>query len=183
MAALPSTTPQIAKDHPQIVNFAGLIFSSCICFAAAYYSHWTRIWLFSGTVVENLILLFGPASSHAPIPAWVLLFGLNIAFAIASTSWLLLYVYAVGCWILVALSCLVQYAAVSSWSRARLRRLSEHLHLYRDKVAFLRMPTILLDFEVGGQFTLQAIAVSILELRVEIVGIAVSKWLSTTPGV
>jgi len=131
-----------------------------------------RGYFLSGCAVETLLLVLGPPK-HWTVPKYTLLVVLNVAWALAATSWLFHLVFTAGCWILVLLTSILQYAVVSSFTRARLRSSMKYAHFTRDKVAFFAIPTLKLDTGITGLVTVRGITVSLLDMVVELHGIEV----------
>jgi hypothetical protein len=135
---------------------------------------WVHGWLTSGCAVQSLLLLTGPAE-HWTVSRYTLLAGLNAAYFLASTSWLFHLAFAAVCWPLVVVTCIVQYATVSSFTRNRLRSWLKLMHFYRDKVAFFYLPSLVIDTELDGLVTIRGITFSILDLTIELHGIEVGE--------
>ena len=135
---------------------------------------WVRGWLTSGCAVESLLLLTGP-TEHWTVSRYTLLAGLNAAYFLASTSWLFHLAFAAVCWPLVVVTCIVQYATVSSFTRNRLRSWLKLMHFYRDKVAFFYLPSLVIDTELDGLVTIRGITFSILDMTIELHGIEVGE--------
>ena len=95
---------------------------------------WVGSWVISGCALETL-LLWTSSTDHFSISNYLLVTSLNALYLLASTSWLFCLLFAAACWPLVALTCLVQYALVSSIMRDKLRRTLTNVHFHRDKVA------------------------------------------------
>lgn len=147
-------------------ELAWLFLSALVVCALAFVYGWIRSWLFSGSAVETLLLLFGPLLQTV-VPPWVLLLCLNAIYAVASTSWLLHIVFAVLCWPLVAATSIAQYVLISSFTRAKLRWLLHQMHFYRDKVAFFSFPVLIIDADISGFVAVQGVTASLLNLSVE----------------
>lgn len=144
-------------------------------FSLGLIASWVRSWLTSGAALETCLLLAGPNHDWS-ISRYALLVGLNIAYLLASTSWLFYWVFATVCWPLIAVTCILQYATVSSFTRGRLRWLLKHAHFYRDKVAFFGLPSLVFDKDVDGMMTIRGITVSILDMSVELHGIEIGEY-------
>jgi hypothetical protein len=143
-----------------------LFLSALAVCALAFISGWVRSWLFSGSAVETLLVLFGPLLQSA-VPPWVLVLCLNAIYAVASTSWLLHIVFSVLCWPLVVATSIAQYVLISSFTRAKLRWLLHQMHFYRDKVAFFAFPVLIIDADISGFVAVQGVTASLLSLSVE----------------
>jgi hypothetical protein len=134
--------------------------------ALAFISGWVRSWLFSGSAVESLLILFGPLLQTV-VPPWALVLCLNTIYAVASTSWLLHIVFTVLCWPLVVATSIAQYVLISSFTRAKLRWLLHQMHFYQDKVAFFAFPVLIIDADLSGFVAVQGVTASLLNLSVE----------------
>ena len=113
--------------------------SSWTSFPHALIASWMYGWLTSGCAAESFLLLTGPAE-HWSVSRYTLLAALNAAYLLASTSWLFHLAFAAVCWPLFLVTCIVQYATVSSFARNRLRSWLKYMHFYRDKIAFFYLP-------------------------------------------
>ncbi|KAM0721802.1 hypothetical protein Q7P37_002727 [Cladosporium fusiforme] len=143
-----------------------------ITFSLALASSGPRGWLYSGCAIESLLLLFGPPQ-HWSISRYGLLSYLHVFYAFASTSWLFHAIFTFFCWPLILATCLAQHAALSSFTRGRLRSLMKFAHFYRDKVAFFGLPSLVFDSGVDGLMTIRGITVSILDLNIQLHGIEI----------
>lgn len=146
-----------------------------IAFTLSLVFSWLRGWFYAGSGIESLLLLYGPPR-HWSFSRYTLLLYLNVAYAIASTSWLFRAVFALSCWPLVLATCLVQYAAVSSFTRGRLRSLLKFVHFYQDRIAFFGLPSLVFDSGINGLMTIRGITFSILDLKLELHGIEIGMW-------
>jgi hypothetical protein len=135
-------------------------------------SSWVGSWLISGCALETLLLLT-TSREHFPISNGLLATCLNAAYLVASTSWLFCLLFAAACWPLIALTCHVQYASVSSYTRAKLRRTLRNVHFYRDRVALFYTPSLVIDSGLDGMVTVRGVTISLLDLSVELHGIEI----------
>lgn len=147
-----------------------------LTFSLAVIVSWIRSWLISGAALESFLLLTGP-EQHWSVSRYSLLAGLNTAYVLASTSWLFHLAFATLCWPLVAITCIVQYAAVSSFTRGRLRWLLKIVHFYRDKVAFFGLPSLVIDKDLDGMMTIRGVTLNMLDVSIELHGIEIGKCL------
>ncbi|GAB7326165.1 hypothetical protein MBLNU13_g10170t1 [Cladosporium sp. NU13] len=147
-------------------ELAWLLLSYLAVCALAFISGWVRSWLFSGSVVESLLILFGPLLQSV-VPPWVLVLCLNAIYAVASTSWLLRVIFAVLCWPLVVATSIAQYVLISSFTRAKLRWLLRQVHFYRDKMAFFAFPVLIIDADISGFVAVEGVTASLLSLSIE----------------
>lgn len=136
-------------------------------------SSWLGSWLLSGCAVETILLF--TSSTELFVSNYLLITFLNAAYLLASTSWLFFLLFAAGCWPLIGLTCLVQYDAVSSYTRGTLRRTLKNLHFYRDQVALFYLPSLVIDMGLDGLVTLRGITISLLDLTLELHGLEVGK--------
>lgn len=141
-------------------------------FPLALIASWIQGWLTSGCAAESFLLLSGPAE-HWSVSRYTLLAALNAAHLLASTSWLFHPAFAAICWPLVVVTCIVQYATVSSFARKRFRSWLKYMHFYRDKIAFFYLPSLVIDTDLDGLVTIRGITFSILDLTIELHGIEV----------
>jgi len=147
-------------------ELAWLFVSALAVCALAFISGWVRSWLFSGSAVETLLLLFGPLLQTV-VPPWVLVLCLNAIYAVASTSWLLHIVFTALCWPLVVATSIGQYALISSFTRGNLRWLLHQMHFYQDKVAFFSFPVLIIDADITGFVAVEGVTASLLTLSIE----------------
>ena len=161
-----------------MTNFANQTFglqpppNSWTAFPLALIVSWMHGWLTSGCAAESFLLLTGPAE-HWSISRYTLLAALNAAYLLASTSWLFHLAFAAVCWPLVVVTCIVQYATVSSFTRSRLRSWLQYMHFYRDKVAFFSLPSLVIDIDLDGLVTIRGVTFSILDMTIELHGIEI----------
>jgi hypothetical protein len=135
---------------------------------------WAKRWVVSGAAIESLIVIcgYGQGSRIFPaIPLWTLLATLNLVYAIASTSWLLYIGFAVACYPIIGITCLVQFATVADMARRGLRKLLSELHFTRDKIAFFNLPALEIDVDVNGLLVLRGITISLSSLTIVVNGI------------
>jgi len=158
----------MATTIPKTPDFSltWLVLSAGTIGVLPFISNWTNNWICSGSAIESLLLLFGPPL-QADVPSWVFVLGLNAIYAVASTSWLLHIIFASTCWFLVVATSIAQYAAISSFTRGRLRRLLHQVHFHGDKVAFFDFPVLIIDSGISGFVAVHGVTVSLLTLSVE----------------
>jgi hypothetical protein len=148
--------------------------NSRMALSLALIASWIRSWLTSGCAVESLLLLAGPAERYS-VHRYTLLAALNAAYLVVSTSWLFTLAFAAVCWPLVIVTCIVQFAVVSSFTRRGLRSWLKLMHFYRDKVAFFHLPSLVIDTDLDGLVTVRGLTFSILDLSIELHGIEVGE--------
>lgn len=140
----------------------------------ALIASWIRSWATSGCAVETLLLLTGSEDQYS-VPRAASLVLLNATYFLASTSWLFHWAFAAVCWPLIVITCIVQYAAVSSFTRGRLRSWLKLAHFYRDKVAFFHLPSLVIDNRLDGLVTIRGLTFSVLDLSIQLHGIEVGQ--------
>lgn len=151
--------------------------SLCATCALALFSDWAFYWLSSGCALESLLILFNPAGAETlqgDVSTGAFLLCLNTFYAVAATSWLLHIIFTAVCWPLVLATCIAQYAAISSFTRGKLRWLLNRLHFFRDKVAFFDFPTLIIDAGLEGFVALQGLTISLLTLSLDFHGVEIS---------
>lgn len=103
---------------------------------------------------------------------------INLAYAVASTSWLLYWVFTAVCYPAIYITCLFQYEAVGGISRWMLRALLKQLHFIDDKIALFDIPALEIDTEVAGLLVLRGVSVSLSTLSLTVHGVEVGIKLS-----
>ena len=103
---------------------------------------------------------------------------LHLIYAIASTSWLLYWVFAALCYLSIFLTCLFQYQIVGDFVRKKSRFLLKQLHFIDDKIAFFHIPALEIDTEVDGLMVLRGITFSLSTLSFTVHGVEVGIKLS-----
>ena len=166
---MPATSSSLGGE------LAWLFLSALAVCALAFVFGWVRSWLFSGSAVESLLILFGPLLQTV-VPPWALVLCLNAIYAVASTSWLLHIVFTIFCWPLVVATSIAQYVLISSFTRGKLRWLLHQMHFYQDKVAFFAFPVLIIDADISGFVAVQGVTVSLLNLSVEFHSIDIGKY-------
>ncbi|KAJ6784390.1 hypothetical protein PWT90_05070 [Aphanocladium album] len=142
---------------------------------------WAWRWTLSGAPVLTLLLLHGDNSGHRVLAfchIWTLLTTINLAYAVASTSWLLYWVFTALCYPLIYIACLFQYKIFGSITRWMLRAFLKQLHFVDDKIALFDIPALEIDTEVDGLLVLRGITVSLSTLSFIVHGVEVGIKLS-----
>ncbi|OBT68763.1 hypothetical protein VE03_02058 [Pseudogymnoascus sp. 23342-1-I1] len=142
---------------------------------------WPRRWLFSGAPVLQFFILHGNSRGDRILPLtglWSMFTTLHLIYAIASTSWLLYWVFAVLCYMSIFVTCLFQYQMVGDFVRKKSRFLLKQLHFIDDKIAFFHIPALEIDTEVDGLMVLRGITFSLSTLSFTINGVEVGIKLS-----
>ncbi|KAL3419437.1 hypothetical protein PVAG01_09659 [Phlyctema vagabunda] len=143
--------------------------------------HWPRRWLISGAPILQFFLLLGVSNGYRVLPffsLWSLFTTLNLLYAIAATSWLLYWVFAVGCYQAIFLTCLFQFSIVGRIARRYLRLVLKQLQFIDDKVAFFDIPALEIDTEVDGLMVIRGITFSLSKLSITAHGVEVGIKLS-----
>lgn len=172
-----TTTPN--SLYRSTFSLTSLVLGAGAIGALPFFSNWTNNWICSGAAIESLLLFFGPPL-QADVPSWVFALGLNAIYAVASTSWLLRISFASTCWLLIIATSIAQYAAISRFTRGRLRRLLHQVHFHQDKVAFFDFPVLIIDSEMSGFVAVHGVTVSLLTLSVEFHSIDLSMYTIRT---
>ncbi|KFY89334.1 hypothetical protein V500_05779 [Pseudogymnoascus sp. VKM F-4518 (FW-2643)] len=142
---------------------------------------WPRRWLLSGAPVLQFFILHGNSRGDRILPLtglWSMFTTLHLIYAIASTSWLLYWVFAVLCYLSIFLTCLFQYQIVGDFVRKKSRFLLKQLHFIDDKIAFFHIPALEIDTEVDGLMVLRGITFSLSTLSFTVHGVEVGIKLS-----
>ncbi|KAG6038227.1 hypothetical protein E4U41_004420 [Claviceps citrina] len=170
---------QTARMSPLKKSWPAIFAATTILVLALF--QWARRWAISGAPVLTLFILEGEAKGNRILPfahVWQLFTTINLAYAIASTSWLLYWVFAALCYPSIFITCLFQFPAVSAVTRNFLRVFIAQLHFIGDKVAFFNIPALEIDTEVGGLMVLRGITFSLSTLSFEVHGVEVGVKLS-----
>lgn len=138
---------------------------------------WARNWLISGAPLLSYSILLGKSARHRSlpfIPLWTFLTTLNLAYAVAATSWLLYWAFTAICYPLILLSCLFQFEPVTKFARRRLKQLLKGSHIFSDKIALFNIPALEIDTEVDGLFVIRGITLSFSSLSITAHGVEVA---------
>ena len=142
---------------------------------------WAWNWLISGAPVLTYSLLLGEANGYRilPIvPLWAFLLSIHGTYAVAATSWLLYWVFLLGCYQMIWISCIFQFDRVSNLLRRGLRAILGPLEFVRDKVALFDLPALEIDTEVDGLFVMRGVTISLSSLTIVAHGVEVGIKLS-----
>ena len=99
-------------------------------------------------------------------------------YAVASTSWLLYWVFAALCYPAIILACIFQFSYISDALRKTLRKALKQLQFLNDKIAFFDIPALEIDTEVDGLMVLCGITFSLSTLSFVVHGVEVGIKLS-----
>lgn len=151
------------------------IFAAIVVVAVGSLSGGAR-WLISGAPILTYCLLLGASYGHRVLPyigLWTLIATLNLIYAIAATSWLIYWIYAVCCYPMVFVVCLCQFDFCARHVRKRLRSLLRHSHFLSDKIAFFDLPAMEIDTDVDGLLVIRGITFHLSSLTVVAHGVEV----------
>ncbi|KAB9006553.1 hypothetical protein FH972_026907 [Carpinus fangiana] len=136
-------------------------------------------WILSGTPLLTVSLIIaGRDRIFQFVPLWTLVLLLNLAYAIASTSWLFSWLFAAISYPTLFISCISQFAIVSRVLKHILRALLKNLHFTSDKIAFFNIPALEIDRDVDGLMVVRGITLSFSTLTVFAHGVEVGIKLS-----
>lgn len=138
-------------------------------------------WVLSGAPILTYFILLGASKGYriVPfIPLWALLFGINLIYFVADTSWLLWRLFAFACYPTIFISCLFQFEAVGRRVRKFLRQTIKQLQFVNDKIAFFDIPALEIDTDVDGLFVMRGITIELSSLTIIVHGIEVGIKLS-----
>ena len=131
----------------------------------------------SGAPALTLFVLLGEVNGRRVMPftnLWSILMTVNLAYAVASTSWLLYWGFTALCYPSIFLVCLVQFEIVGALTRRTMRELVKQLHFIDDKIGLFEIPALEFDTEVDGLMVLRGITFSLSTLSFTIHGIEVT---------
>ena len=149
--------------------------------AASTQLHFVSIWLLSGAAPFTYLLLSAERQGHRvfpSVPITLLVGGLNLVCAAASTSWLFYWMFLGACWFSMAVASIYQFNPVADFVRTRLRRLLQQLHFTADKIALFEIPALEIDVDVAGLMVVRGITISLSSLTIVAHGIEVGIKLS-----
>ncbi|TQV91282.1 srpk [Cordyceps javanica] len=142
---------------------------------------WSWHWTISGASVLTLFLIHGDCTGRRVLPfchIWTLFTTINLAYAVASTSWLLYWVFTAFCYPAIYVACLFQYKVAGDITRWMLRVLLKQLHFIDDKIALFDIPALEIDTDVDGLLVLRGITLSLSTLSLTVHGVEVGIKLS-----
>ena len=142
---------------------------------------WPKRWLISGAPALTFVLLLGETNGTRVLPfahIWSLFTTVNLAYAVASTSWLLYWVFTILCYPTVFFTCLFQFGIVGAFTRRIMRAFLKQLHFINDKIALFDIPALEIDTEVDGLMIVRGVTVSLSSLSVMVHDIEVGIKLS-----
>ncbi|GAO17316.1 uncharacterized protein UV8b_05544 [Ustilaginoidea virens] len=151
------------------------LFAATAVLQAANYE-WLRRWLISGAPALSFLILVGEARGQRIAPfahVWTLFATVNLAYAVASTSWLLYWAFAVLCYPTIYLTCLTQFDIVGDVTRRVMRTLIRQLHFIDDKISLFDIPALEIDTDVDGLMVFRGITFCLSSLSFVIHGVEV----------
>jgi len=138
-------------------------------------------WTFSGTPLLLCSLFLGESNGYRVlpwVPLWAFFTTLNFAYAVATTSWLLWWVFAAMCYPAFLLSCLFQFDTAGQFARRRLRKMLWRMQFIQDTVGLFDLPALEIDTDTIGLFVLRGLTFSWSTLTGTAYGIEVGVKLS-----
>jgi len=152
-----------------------VLFSAAVVLAIAKFN-WALRWFLTGTPILSFVLLLGTTNGYRIlpiIPLWSLLAVINLAYAIASTSWLLYGVFTATIYPSIFLTCLFQFDYVARIIRRSLRKAITQLHFVHDTIALFEIPAMEINVDVEGLMVIRGITISLSTLTILAHGIEV----------
>ncbi|WVF65286.1 hypothetical protein IAT40_000010 [Kwoniella sp. CBS 6097] len=163
------------SQSPPISQRIPIIFGAAVAASVATW-HWPLRWLISGTPILTFFILLGASKGHRilPIvPLYTLLVSLNLAYAVAATSWLLYGVLTATIYPSIFLTCLFQFDYVARKVRRSLRKFVSQLQFVHDTIALFDIPALEIDVDVDGLMVVRGLTISLSSLTVVAHGIEV----------
>lgn len=143
---------------------------------------WPLRWLISGAPMLVYAILLGESYGQRILPfapLWSIFATVNLVYAIASTSWLLYWVFAASCWPFFMITCLFQFDAPGGLARRILRKtFLRDLHFINDQISFFDLPALEIDTEVKGLFVVRGVTLSLSTMTLVAHGIEAGIKLS-----
>lgn len=162
-----------------LLSTPSLFAATCVLLLALY--EWPKRWVLSGVPILTYCILLGALRGYrilSFIPLWTLLATLHVVYAVAATSWLLYWVFAVHCYPAIFLTCLFQFDFVADRVRRNLRSLLRQLQIVNDKIALFDIPALEIDTEVDGLMVVRGLTISLSSLTIIAHGVEVGIKLS-----
>lgn len=138
-------------------------------------------WFVSAAPLTFLLLLGQQTGDRAILPlfpAWLICISLNVAYAIASTSWLLHCLSLAACFLTIVIVTLYQFDVVANMLRKRLRGILARAHFIDDVVALFDLPALEIDTDVDGMMVVRGISISLSSLTIHVHGVEVGIKMS-----
>lgn len=181
--SLKTETKDLSGATPQEKNLtisAPLLFVA-VTVALVSLAKWPLRWLLSGTPILTFCILLGATRGYRILPflhLWTLIATINLAYAVAGTSWLLYGVFAATCYPAIVLTCVFQFNTPAYIMRRTLRKVLKQLQFVNDKIAFFDIPALEIDVDVNGLMVVRGISVSLSSLKIIAHGVEVGIKLS-----
>ena len=137
---------------------------------------WPIRWLRSGAPILTFLLFQTDASGRRVLSwahPWSLFATVNLTYVVASTSWLLYWVFTATCYLSIYTTSLVQFTIVGTLTRQVMRAFLRQLQFADDKVALFDIPALEIDTEVHGLMVLRGVTLSLSTLTLEVHGVEV----------
>ncbi|KAH7119593.1 hypothetical protein B0J11DRAFT_551761 [Dendryphion nanum] len=170
-----------ARNNPILWSSLPNIFIGATLLLAVVFA-WPRRWIVSGAPLLTYAILLGESYEHRIVPfvpVWTIFSTLNLIYAVASTSWLLYWVFAGFCYPTLLVVCLFQFDATADFARRSLRKtILRDLHFIRDKIAFFDLPALEIDTDVNGLLAIRGVTLSLSTLTLVAHGVEVGIKLS-----
>ena len=131
----------------------------------------------SGAPALTFFVLLGEVHGRRVLPFtnfWSMLTTVNLAYAVASTSWLLYWGFTSLCYASIFLTCLFQFEIVGALTRWTMRELVKQLHFIDDKIALFEIPALEIDTEAEGLMVVRGVTFSLSTLSFTVHGIEVA---------
>ncbi|KAF2864774.1 hypothetical protein BDV95DRAFT_588453 [Massariosphaeria phaeospora] len=147
-------------------DFTPHAFIATTVLATTLYS-WPLRWIISGAPLLVYSVLLGNSKGYRImpwLPIWTMFATINLAYAVAATSWLLYWVFASICYPALILSCLFQFDAAANLGRRAFRKVLRNMHFIQDTVSFFGIPALELDKDVLGLFVVRGLDFSLSTL-------------------
>lgn len=138
-------------------------------------------WTVSGAAILTWLLLQGEEAGHRTLPQigiWTLIATINLVYAIAATSWLLYWIFALGCYPAIFLCSIFQFEKVGDIMRTLLRKILAEFDFTNDKIALFDIPALEIDTDVDGLMVVRGVTISLSTLEIIVHGIEVGIKLS-----
>ncbi|KAF1969335.1 hypothetical protein BU23DRAFT_601679 [Bimuria novae-zelandiae CBS 107.79] len=168
--ALDATAPK----KPQSTRTFGPLIYLALTLLGTALLNWR--WVFSGTPFLVCTLAIGEWNSNRVfprVPLWSVFAVLNSAYLLASTSWVLYWSFAAGCYSATFLSCLFQFRIASGFVRRYLSNILRECHFVQDSISLFDLPALEIDKDTVGLFVVRGLTFSLYTLTATAYGIEV----------
>ncbi|KAF2641173.1 hypothetical protein P280DRAFT_489605 [Massarina eburnea CBS 473.64] len=133
-------------------------------------------WIISGTPLLLCSLFLAERNDHRVVPwlpLWAIFTSLNFAYVVASTSWLLYWIYTPTCYCTILLSSLYQFEFAARFARHQGRKLLRHVLFIQDRIGLFDLPALEIDSDTIGLFIVRGLTISLSTLTATAYGIEV----------